>query len=499
MSSEVALGAAHAPFVVSLDIGSSSVRALVCDRLGQSLIGFHARRPHTIRTTTEGSAELDADNVFDLVCQCLDDMYALIEAHRLPLAGVTCCTLVATVLGVDRSYQPCTPVYTYADRRAGPDAAWLRETCDQESVHQRTGCPFHSSYLPARLCWLKRTNPTRFNQVAHWLSLGEYVEWRLFGVTTVSYSVASWSGLFDRDACEWDAPLLALIGVDPSKLSPINHTAEPYQGMTAYFAARWPLLNEVPWFPAVADGAAMNVGTGCVSRAELALTIGTSSAVRVLVEDPVPHIPKGLWCYRIDRQRSLVGGALSEGGNVLDWILQTMKTEGYRTIEDALAAVKPDGHGLTVLPFLSGERSPGWADDARACLYGLTIATTPKDIVRAFLEAIAYRIAIVVKILEGVLHSEFRVIASGGALTRSPEWLSMMAHVLNRPVTVSEVSEPSARGAALLALEHQGLLTHVREVPAWWGKTFFPDQTLHNTYCEAQHRHEEMYKRLIET
>ena len=106
-------------------------------------------------------------------------------------------------------------------------------------------------------------------------------------------------------------------------------------------------------------------------------------------------MPAGLWCYRVDRRRALLGGATSEGGNVYGWMQDTLKLGEPDAIERALAQLPPDGHGLTVLPFLAGERSPGWAGDVRATISGLGLNTTPIEMLQAGLEAVAYRFALI--------------------------------------------------------------------------------------------------------
>jgi gluconokinase len=103
-------------------------------------------------------------------------------------------------------------------------------------------------------------------------------------------------------------------------------------------------------------------------------------------------IPPGLWCYLVDRSRFVMGGALSNGGDVFAWCRRTLRLNPGAT-EGDLAGMKPDEHGLTVLPFFSGERSTGWADYARASVYGMTLSTGPIEILRAFLESVALRFA----------------------------------------------------------------------------------------------------------
>jgi gluconokinase len=329
------------------------------------------------------------------------------------------------------------------------------------------------------------------------MSIGEYLELKLFGESAVSHSVASWLGLLNRHSLTWDEQLIAALPIRIDQLSPLVDSNHFRRGLRPEFANRWPALQDIPWFPALGDGATANIGSGCISPERVALTVGTTSALRAVADFPVSHIPEGLWCYRVDSRRSLPGGALSEGGSLFSWLTETLKLQSLSEVEQGLAKVEPDAHGLTILPFLAGERAPGWAGHARATIHGLSLATTPLEILRAGLEAVAYRIAIVFELLRQLLPSEPQIVASGGALLHSPSWLQIMADTLGRPVAVSEVQEASGRGTALLALEALGILKDLAEAPDFIGPVFDPDFMRHERYLKAIERQKALYEKLI--
>jgi gluconokinase len=345
--------------------------------------------------------------------------------------------------------------------------------------------------------WFARSDPKLFRRAARWLSIGEYMEEKLFGETAVTYSVASWTGLLDRFNLAWDRQLLERLRLSDENLSPLTDVDQPRRGLRPEYAKRWPALAELPWFPAVGDGAAANVGSGCVSFRQVALSMGTTSALRVVLRDPPRHLPEGLWCYRVDRRRSLLGGALSEGGSVYAWMRSSLNLGPESSVEESLEAMQPDGHGLTFLPFLAGERAPGWAGHARAAVQGLSLATTPIDILRAGMEAVAYRLALVFELLRPMVPGTPGVIASGGALLHSPAWVRIVTDVLGRTVALSAVEEASGRGAALLALEAMGTMGELeKEVPITTA-SYEPDSARHGLYLRAIERQQELYRKLV--
>jgi gluconokinase len=309
--------------------------------------------------------------------------------------------------------------------------------------------------------------------------------------------MASGTGLFDQNACAWDDEIVGALPIRREQLSPLARDGESVVGLGPDYASRWPALREVQWFPALGDGACSNVGCGCVEPNRIALTIGTSSAMRVIYESEKIHIPKGLWTYRLDRRRFVVGGALSEGGNVYAWLRGLLRVGPDEELEAEVGAIEPDGHGLTVLPFVAGERSTGWAADARAAIVGMGLDTTPAEVVRAALESVAYRFTLIAERLPVFVPENAQIVATGGALLRSPVWAQIIADVLGRPVRLSSEPESSSRGAALVALEAIGAISSLGAVPPASDRAYEPDAARHATYSRAIARQRDLYKLLI--
>jgi gluconokinase len=311
--------------------------------------------------------------------------------------------------------------------------------------------------------------------------------------------MASATGLFDQQKCEWDWSFIRALGISERSLTPIAIETERPR-LKPEFADRWPSLAEARLYTIVGDGAANNIGGGCCTIDKLALMVGTSGAMRVVYEgEPPHHLPSSLWSYRVDRSRVVVGGALSDGGGLYRWLTELMSINGDPVeVERHLDALEPDSHGLTILPFWSGERSTGWSPDARGAILGLTQQTKPIEILRAALEAIAYRFALIAEALDGVTERA-TIIATGNALRSSPVWLQIMADVLGRPVMYGGTTEASTRGAALLALEAVGKIEAIEQSSLIVDEVFQPDMTRHSRYREGLARQEAVYDRLVKS
>ena len=479
--------------VLSVDVGSSSVRAALYDAGGDAVEDSEIKLDHEFDYTPDGGATKDADELLALVARAIDD--ALSRAGDDGISCVAAGTFWHSVLGVGRDGRPTTPILTWADRRAATAAGDLRDRLDESAVQRRTGAPLHSSYWPAKLLWFRRADPGAFRRTTRWVSPADYFYARLFGGSpAIGTSMASATGLYDQNEGRWDAETLEALPVYEAQLPDLSDA--PRTGLRREWAERWPALADVPWFQAVGDGACSNVGSGCTGSDRLALMVGTSGALRVLWKADSVEIPPGPWCYRADRDRFVMGGALSDGGNLVGWLRETLNLPDPEETESLLAEMEPDAHGLTFLPILNGERGPTWADKANGTISGLSMSNTPVEILRAAMEAVAYRFALIAEILQEASPGDKQVVASGGGLFNSPAWTQIMADALGRPVTLSRVEEASSRGATLLALEALGG-PRIEDAPTYLGETFDPDPQRHETYRDALDRQRRLYKAVL--
>lgn len=456
--SEIVVGPEEAedPLLLAIDAGTSSIRALIYDRRGRMVQGWNAQRAYHLDTTPDGGATIDAGMLAGLTAEAIDAVLGQTgKCGRRP-AAVALDTFWHGLLGLDSAGDPLTPIFTWADTRSAGAARVLRDRLDERAVHARTGAGLHASYFPAKLLWLAQAEPELFFRVRFWLSFGEYLYLHWFGERRVSYSMASGTGLLDESQLCWDRALLDALPITADQLCPLSDYFPAMQGLRPQWAARWPALASLPWFLALGDGACNNVGSAGVSPDWTVLMIGTSGAMRVVREAVGAAIPTDLWTYRVDGRRIVQGGALSAGGNIHAWLEEVLKLPADAELEATIAAAAPDSHGLTVVPSLAGERSPDWNPHARGTITGLSLDSTPEEIVQASYEGVAYRFGEVWSQMRRVLPAVNGIIGSGAALFRSPAWAQILADVLETEVELSPVPEATSRGAVLLALEALG-------------------------------------------
>jgi gluconokinase len=484
------------PLLVTLDVGTSSVRTLLFDANGRQQDRFGEQIRYQFTTTPDGAMELDADQLLDLSLRSLSTIHEQVRAAGLRPSAVAFSSFWHSLLGVDRAGKPTTPLLHLLDTRSAKQAHKLEQRLDAKRVHARTGCVLHSSYWPAKLLWLRETRPDAFRATDRWISFGEYLFLNLFGAATASTSMVSATGLWNQTANDYDDEVLAALQLDKLHLCPWGEMDHAQSALIEPYRTRLAALHGIPWFPALGDGACDSVGSGCVTPDRFALMVGSSGALRAIGQ-PAGELPYGLWCYRVDRSRVVLGGSLSNGGEVYDWMRRTLVLPDPAETEKRLEAMAPGTHGLLLLPFLAGERSPYWRSDLRAAITGLNLSTRPIDILQAALESVALRFLEIYELMSGSFGQPRAVIASGGGLLRSPAWTQMMADALEMPVTVCVEPEATSRGAALLALERLGVIKNVAEKVPRLGDVYQPRAEYRVGYVDLQARQRLLFQKLF--
>lgn len=477
--------------ILGIDVGSSSVRGALFDGGGRMLKRTFAKEERRLAVTRNGGAEINADHAFRQVVGVIDGV--LERAPAGEITHIAACTFWHSLLGIDAKGKPTTPVLGWADNRSRKYVANLRRQLDEAAVHQRTGAHFHSSFWPAKLQWLRAEHEEVWRKTSRWCSLGDHLQLRFCGKAASDVSMASGTGMLDLRQGIWDAELVDVLKLKPAILLPIPAGGIAFP-LLPKWRERWPRLADAQWLPAVADGVANSVGSGSAVTGRVALMLGTSGAVRVVLDKPPEKIPDGLWCYRVDNRRFILGGAVSDGGGLYDRLKHILRIDiSDAAIGREMARRGADAHGLTFMPFLAGERSTGYDEFRKGEIRGLTMASDAIDILQAAMESVVFRLADIFDRLSSIF-PDLTIVASGGAMTGSPVWSQMIADVLGRDIYLNSEPEASLRGAVLLALEKTGKIALSGTISKQSYKVIKFHPECREIYFNARKRHQMVYE-----
>ncbi|MBB6612429.1 gluconokinase [Pontibacter sp. Tf4] len=495
--------------IVGVDIGTTSTKAVAFSTAGKLLFQYAVEYP--IYSSQPGYAEQDPEVVFNAVLQTLKTIVAQIRQANYRLVGVSFSSAMHSLIALDAEGKLLTNCIIWADTRSKLQAEKLKQSETGHSIYLHTGTPLHPMAVLPKLMWLREQLPQIHRKAVRYIGIKEYVWHRLFGEFVVDHSVASATGLFNIFDLAWHQEALQLAGITEVQLSrPVPTTYCNYSLKPTYSEALH-LPENVPFIVGANDGCLANLGANAIADGHVAVTIGTSGAVRVMARQPVTDKQQRLFSYVLSSGNYVLGGAVNNGGVLLQWFRDTFypsETASARTLnEDPYAllcheaeTIPAGADGLLFLPYLLGERAPIWDAGARAGFIGLQLHHTRAHFVRALLEGITFNLYSVAQALEQLTGPIHKVYANGG-FSRSPFWVQLLADVFNKEVHLTETYESSAFGAAILGLYALGRINSLEEAAqlVTISKTYTPNPGNNRLYQQIYRIFETLYPKLKET
>ena len=442
--------------VLGVDIGTTSAKAVAFDadarELGRGEAGYPLLEPE------HGQAVQDPAVVVDATLAAIRAATTAAREQGAQIAALSFSGAMHSLVGLDAQGRALTPLVTWGDMRATEQAERLR--AEHPELHDRTGTPLHPMSPLPKLVWFAEHEPETFAAVRRWAGIKELVVARLTGTWAVDHSVASATGLLNLRELDWDDEALAIAGIDAKALSPLVPTTHRLE-LDAACAADLGLEGGVALIVGAADGPLANLGVGAVHHGVAACSIGTSGALRLMVERPAVDPQRRVFCYALLPGHWIVGGAINNGGAVLRWAGEALApdlgphAEGH--LLELAADVPAGSEGLLMLPYLLSERAPHWSTVARGAYVGLTRHHGRGHLVRAALEGVCLQLAVVLASVRDAGNEVDEIRATGG-FARSDLWRQMLADALGMPIGFPAGHEGSAFGAALLAMDALGMV-----------------------------------------
>jgi len=265
--------------------------------------------------------------------------------------------------------------------------------------------------------------------------------------------------------------------------------------MKKRYATLMGIDENTPVVVGASDGVLSNLGVNSYKKGEVAVTIGTSGAIRTVIDKPRTDYKGRIFCYVLDEEHYVIGGPVNNGGVILRWLrdellaseVETAKRLGvdpYDVLTKIASRVKPGADGLIFHPYLAGERAPLWNANARGSFFGLTLSHQKEHMIRAALEGVLYNLYTVYLALVEVMNETPNTIKATGGFAKSEVWRQMMADIFDTDVIVPESYESSCLGACVLGLKALGDIEDYSMIENMVGTTHAhqPNQDTVNIY-----------------
>ncbi len=462
-------------YVLGIDIGTGSCKALAIDSFGNKLADSNIF--YLTHSTQAGYAEQDPEVIWSAFYECFKKIISTIG--YTPVA-VSFSSAMHSLMLMDKENKPLTPLIIWADKRSEEIATKLRKEKIAESIYTQTGTPIYSMSPLCKIMWFKENEPHLFKKAARFVSIKEFIWFRLFKEWQVDMSIASATGLFNNHTFQWHKPSLDLCGITPAQLSEIVPTVFVRSDFNKTIFPVTGFNQEIKFCIGANDGCLANLGSFALDEGVGALTIGTSGAVRVAAIKPAPDFESMLFNYVLDESTFITGGPINNGGIVIQWVLQTFlnisspKEEDYKMLFKKISSVPAGSEGLIFLPYLLGERAPVWDAQASALFFGVTFKHTQNHFLRAAVEGVCFAIKSILQPIEEKITPINQLNISGGFIS-SPVWMQMMADITGRKLCLFENDDASALGAAMLAMKELKMIREYNQLKPDTKRTFSPD------------------------
>ncbi|WCG34866.1 gluconokinase [Companilactobacillus farciminis] len=459
-------------YIIGVDIGTTSTKSVLYDTKGKVIA--YANSGYQLYQDIPDMAEEDPEEIFGAVLETMGSVIRKSQVQASEIKGVSFSSAMHSLILMDQNDQPLTRAITWADNRAAKYSEELKENGLGQQIYQKTGTPIHPMAPLSKILWLRYEKNNLFKQTKKFIDLKTYVFFKLFGVYKMEYSIASATGMFNIFKLNWDQQALDVLQIDRDQLPQLVEPTDQIRGLKSEYAQLLGLEEKTPFIFGASDGVLSNLGVNAIDPGVVAVTIGTSGAVRVVVDKPVVDPDGKLFCYALTKDKWVVGGPVNNGGIVFRWVkdqlfapekitAEQMQVSTYNILTKIAQKIPAGSDGLLFHPYLGGERAPIWNAYARGSFFGLTRKHTRAHMLRATLEGIVYNLYVVMLTIEKITGKPKSIQATGG-FARSALWRQMLADIFEQEVSIPESFESSCLGAAVLAMYSLGYIDDLSAV-----------------------------------
>ncbi|PEJ57455.1 MULTISPECIES: gluconokinase [unclassified Bacillus (in: firmicutes)] len=465
-------------YMLGLDIGTTSTKAVLFSETGEVIQQENIGYP--LYTPDISTAEQDPEEIFAAVVQGITRIVK--QQPQKEILFISFSSAMHSLIAMDENDQPLTACITWADNRSESWTRKINEELNGLEVYKRTGTPIHPMSPLSKITWIVNDRPEIANKAKKYIGIKEYIFKKFFDQYVVDHSLASAMGMMNLKTLDWDNEALQIAGITPDQLSRLVPTTEIFTNCNPNLAKQMGIDPQTPFVIGASDGVLSNLGVNAIRKGEIAVTIGTSGAIRTIIDRPQTDEKGRIFCYALTEKHWVIGGPVNNGGMVLRWIrdefaaseVETAKRLGidpYEVLTKIAEGVRPGADGLLFHPYLAGERAPLWNPDVRGSFFGLTMAHKKEHMIRAALEGVIYNLYTVFLALIECMDGPVSRIQATGGFARSNEWRQMMSDIFDLEVLVPESYESSCLGACILGLYATGKIESFEIVSEMVGNT----------------------------
>lgn len=491
----------HMDSIMTIDIGSTSMRAILHDAHGAVI---HKCRRSTVPDYKSGGTrvELNAQTFVENLLSLVKESSDYCRDNSLSPVAISVTSQRSSVVPVDSHGDPLTPFIMWHDKRTVPLCKELAHY--EDSVYGLTGLRISPVLSAVKMTWLRREEPEVYGKTAKLLGIHDLALYTLCGEFVTDHSLASNTNLLNLNTCQWDQELLRIFSVDRAHLCDLVPPGSVCGKTTVDVQHKTGIAQGTPVISAGGDQQCAALGLGVISEGKLKCTTGTGSYLVAHVDAPVIDEQKRFLCKigSIPGSYNLEAGMLTTG-TVYRWFLEQFYggQAGGAEIEAAnqeVLASPPGANGILMLPYFEGSGAPYWNPNDTGVFHGLKLSTTRADMARSVLEGIVMGMAENVALFREKLGKVSQICVSGG-MTQFDAYNQLQADVYGSKVALYANRESTSLGAWISAAVTCGMYSSYDEAfrvvqPEGSERIFSPDSQTNQFYAELSQRRNKLYQ-----
>ncbi len=478
-------------YLIGIDVGTTNTKSVIFDtEVGQ------VRATGNCRTITRHPraewSEFEADELWNTVVQSLRQ--AVVQCDRPErIRAIAVASMGESGFPLDAKRNVLYPAIAWHDSRTAPQTQWWNDTIGRKQLYDITGQVLNPIFGINKLLWLHSNIPIVFQRIHHWLSIEDFVLWKLSGEIVTDYSIASRTMVFDQRAHTWSETLLKHAGIPIAWFPPAFPSGTPVGPLRKGITGELGLPQHTTVVTGGHDHLCAALAAGVTQPGQLLDSTGTAGVILLLSNTFQPAddlLTAGCTSYAYVLPDTYVTlGSINFAGGALEWIINLLygqdtqsaiPEETYARALHEAAQVPIGSRGISILPYFLGTGTPHGKDSARAHILGLTPSHNQPELVRALMEGLGFWLRENLEVFNriGIVQPDSEIIAVGGA-TRAKELMQIKANITGCRIKVPQITEAAATGAALLAGigidafpsvdEAVASVTHIEEI-------YMPDQ-----------------------
>lgn len=479
------------PYVLGIDLGTGGIRVLLVNQ-DDGDINHVTTSQYPSDAPRPGWSEQNPEDWWTACCQAIrrlfDDRPDL-KAEQIHAIGIS--GQMHGLVALDDQDMVLRPAILWNDQRTSEQCDEIHRRLGTDRIIAITGKPVMTSFTAPKILWMQQHEEPLYRSMRHALLPKDYLLLRLSGTYSTDASDASGTSLLDLQRRDWSEELLQSLEIPIEVLPTVSESQEIVAAISSMASHETGLRTGTPIVAGAGDQAAGGVGCGIADDSIVSINLGTSGVVFSGRRTP-PHDPSGAlhgYCHAVHETWHVMGVMLSAGGS-LKWYRDTFEPD--RTFDEIIANAsdaRPGCGGLRFLPYLSGERTPHAAPNARGSFTGISSDHDRSQFARSVLEGVLFGLKDNLELIRAGQPDIEHVRFTGGG-SRNKAWRQMAADIFNTPVATVNVADGSAYGAALLAMTGSGRFRDVAEAMTSFVGTL---DTLHPTSAAEQYAtiHEE--------